>query len=196
MKVFYINLEHRKDRREHIESELNRLQLNGVRVNAIKKERGALGCCLSHLKILQECINCDNNELIMVLEDDAQFLIDRPTLNNMLLEFKNNTEASILCLGFNNLKPTIKSGPLLERSINTQTTSCYVVKTSFLPILIKSFQESANGLTKRLSSNNFCIDIYWKKLQQKYVFLIPKQRAVKQIESYSDILKRVTKYKV
>ena len=52
--VFYINLEHRKDRKEHVENELKKIGLNGQRFNAIKTKNGAIGCSMSHLRLLQD----------------------------------------------------------------------------------------------------------------------------------------------
>ena len=52
--AFYINLEHRTDRKEHVLNQLTNLGLPNVeRFNAIKMENGAIGCSMSHLKILK-----------------------------------------------------------------------------------------------------------------------------------------------
>ena len=40
--VFYINLEHRTDRKDQIESELNKMNLKYERFNAIKRKKGYL----------------------------------------------------------------------------------------------------------------------------------------------------------
>jgi GR25 family glycosyltransferase involved in LPS biosynthesis len=55
IKGFYINLDHRKDRKHHIENQLKQLQMTGniTRFNAIKNANGRIGCSLSHLKCLQ-----------------------------------------------------------------------------------------------------------------------------------------------
>lgn len=49
----YINLESRKDRREHIDQELKSIGINGIRFNAVKLQNGRIGCSMSHLKCLQ-----------------------------------------------------------------------------------------------------------------------------------------------
>ncbi len=51
--AFYINLDHRTDRKEHVEKELNIIGIHATRFEAIKMENGAIGCSMSHLKILQ-----------------------------------------------------------------------------------------------------------------------------------------------
>ena len=50
----YINLESRKDRREHIEQEMKSIGIRGIRFNAIKLQNGRVGCSMSHLKCLQD----------------------------------------------------------------------------------------------------------------------------------------------
>jgi GR25 family glycosyltransferase involved in LPS biosynthesis len=53
-KIFYINLEKRKDRREEIEKELNTFGLYYERFEAIETPGfGILGCGLSHLSVLK-----------------------------------------------------------------------------------------------------------------------------------------------
>ena len=54
--AFYINLDHRTDRKEHVEKELNIIGVNASRFEAIKMENGAIGCSMSHLKILQTAL--------------------------------------------------------------------------------------------------------------------------------------------
>ena len=49
---FYINLEHRTDRREHVEKELDKIGIKATRFNAIKMTNGAIGC--SYLMELPE----------------------------------------------------------------------------------------------------------------------------------------------
>ena len=53
-KIIYINLERRKDRKEHIENVLNKYDLQYERFEAIQTEGfGILGCGLSHLQVLK-----------------------------------------------------------------------------------------------------------------------------------------------
>ena len=73
--ALYINLENRLDRKEHIEKELEILDIPYERFNAIKiPEFGALGCSLSHIECLKYAIN-NNLDNILILEDDFQLTI-------------------------------------------------------------------------------------------------------------------------
>ena len=58
--ILYINLELRKDRNKEIIDELNKFNLTGERVDAIKHDDGYIGVALSHIKCLdiQSCLSC------------------------------------------------------------------------------------------------------------------------------------------
>ena len=71
--IFYINLEHRTDRKEHVENQLKLIGLKGQRFNAIKMENGAVGCSMSHLKLLQQALKLGLDH-IFIVEDDIEFL--------------------------------------------------------------------------------------------------------------------------
>ena len=52
--TYYINLKHRKDRKEETVNELKSFGINNpIRFNAIKDENGAIGCSKSHLEVLK-----------------------------------------------------------------------------------------------------------------------------------------------
>ena len=70
--VYYINLEERKDRKEHVEKQLDLLGWKYQRFNAIKNKSGRLGCSLSHLNLLMEAKKKDL-PYIVIIEDDIQF---------------------------------------------------------------------------------------------------------------------------
>ena len=70
--VFYINLNHRTDRKIQVENELNEMGWEYERFNAIKMKDGRVGCSMSHLKLLQMARD-KNLEYIVIVEDDIQF---------------------------------------------------------------------------------------------------------------------------
>ena len=51
--TWYINLEHRTDRKDQIEAELNKMGIVAERFPAIYDSFGALGCSMSHLAVWQ-----------------------------------------------------------------------------------------------------------------------------------------------
>ena len=72
--IFYINLEKRTDRKEHVEKELEKIGIYGAeRFNAISLINGAIGCSMSHIKCL-ETAKKNNWSHVLIVEDDIQFL--------------------------------------------------------------------------------------------------------------------------
>ena len=71
--AFYINLESRVDRKQHVEEQLSNIGICAARFNAIKLTNGAIGCSMSHLKCL-ELAKQNNWEHVLIVEDDILFL--------------------------------------------------------------------------------------------------------------------------
>jgi len=70
--ILYINLEHRKDRNEHILNEIHKICTDNSkihRIDAIKNDNGALGCGLSHIKALEYAVK-NEWKTVLILEDD------------------------------------------------------------------------------------------------------------------------------
>jgi len=51
--AFYINLETRPDRKQHVEEQLQNIGISAERFNAIRLQNGAIGCSMSHLKCIE-----------------------------------------------------------------------------------------------------------------------------------------------
>ena len=119
LKILYVNLDRRADRRKNIEGELKRLGLKGTRISAVdgqslspdeqdywmdrknfntlsrtpSKVFGRVGCYLSHLKLMKYAL--DNRIApLLVLEDDCKFLCDRNDVEIVMPK-----EAEIFYLG-------------------------------------------------------------------------------------------------
>jgi hypothetical protein len=200
--AIYINLDHRTDRRKLAEDEFDRLGIPEVRFPAIHNKDGRIGCIESHLTILKS----DLTNVTWVCEDDIEFLVDRDTLDTHINEFLKS-KADILCLGFANRRSKNYSDNLM-RSFDVQTTSSYIIKPSFKPILIDLWSGILDSLKTgkphplegafmklNVHKGDFLfLDQSWKLLQQSHVFVIPKIRCVKQRASFSDIEKEYVDY--
>ena len=83
-RAFYINLDHRHDRREQIEHELDKLGgLPAARVPGVLCQPPELGVLEAHLGILEEAEQGEAKPFV-VLEDDVQFLCSRFTLEEIV----------------------------------------------------------------------------------------------------------------
>lgn len=199
--VYFINLEHRTDRLEHITAELKKTNIDPEKINKINgiyfKYFGNLGCARSHVLALQAFIETpDNIQTCVIFEDDFIFSISQPTINTLVDSFFNEIENyDVLMLSSNTLNETTTPYSFITKIIDAQTLSGYSVSKKFAPILLNNFKTSVYHLEKaRYKVHNYCIDIYMKNLQpiSRWYCLSPK--IGKQIESFSDIENTVVDY--
>ncbi len=101
--AYYINLDSRTDRKEHVEEQMNIIGINAERFKAIRLPNGAIGCSMSHLKLL-ETAKANNFPHILIVEDDAIVTSQlQRTLNKM---------------GYESLGP-VATGQEAKRTIDT-----------------------------------------------------------------------------
>jgi glycosyl transferase family 25 len=164
--AFYINLEHRTDRKAHVENELNNIGIKATRFNAIKMENGAIGCSMSHLKLLE---NAKKNQLnhILIVEDDITFLdpLLFKTQIQKFFELHNNNWDVILFAG-NNMPPFEVIDDTCVKVNRCQTTTGYLVNGHYINVLITNIKM---GLTHLINKPNesvkYAIDKFWFILQ-------------------------------
>jgi GR25 family glycosyltransferase involved in LPS biosynthesis len=193
--TIFINLEHRQDRLNHVIKQLESLNINGTRLNAVKLKNGALGCTLSHIKCLE--LAKDNKwEQVFICEDDILFTNPTLLLNNIELFHKNNDiNWDVLIIGGNNCPPYTTINDYCIKVSSCQTTTGYIVKKHYYDTLLKNFKESANNLLKNPGQKKlYALDIYWKQLQKIDNWYMITPVSVIQKEDYSDIEQKVVKY--
>ena len=194
--VYYINLEHRTDRKEHVEKELSILGIkHSNRFNAIKMANGAIGCTLSHIKLLQ---NAKANGLpyIMIVEDDIQFT--KPTLFKDQLNglLQSGETWDVILIAGNNLPPYTKINEYCVQVRQCQTTTGYIVKEGYYDTLIENMREGVKKLMAEPHKHfYYAIDKYWFYLQQRDKWLLVTPLSVVQRVDYSDIERKLTNYR-
>ena len=193
--TLFINLDHRKDRLEHVEKEFEKMEIQGERFNAIKTASGAVGCTLSHIKCLEIAKERDY-EQVFICEDDITFT--NPELFKQNIEkFCMNEDImwDVLIIGGNNVPPYKQYYDYCARVFNCQTTTGYIVKQDFYDTMIKNFKEGVVNLMRDPANKRmFAIDIYWKKLQMENFWYMITPPTVTQYENYSDIENRNLNY--
>lgn len=109
----YINLDHRTDRREKMEQELERVGLNAERIRGMpyqeyngdqskvqvmfNRTKGAIGCHYSQVKIMEMALN--KGKSAFVLEDDVVFATDVIKRLDYAQDFLNNHNWDVFWLG-------------------------------------------------------------------------------------------------
>lgn len=192
--VYYINLEHRIDRKEQIETELSKIFLSFERFNAIKHANGAIGCGKSHIEILKKGLT-SNKDYICIFEDDFVWELQSEDVKEKLDSiFKQDFNIVLLSYHFPMISPKKLSKKKLGFFGNCQMASGYIIHKRFIPTLLKNFEKCIFMLETK-NNKNMAIDQSWKSLQIfENKFFVSSPRLGKQRPSYSDIEKKEVSY--
>jgi GR25 family glycosyltransferase involved in LPS biosynthesis len=194
----YINLESRKDRREHIEGELKSIGINSIRFNAIKLQNGRIGCSMSHLKCLQ-IAKKNNWPYVMICEDDLLFLdkgLAVKQMNHFLALHSDPKDiCNVMLIAGNNVPPYKVIDDTCIRVSHCQTTTGYIVKNAYYDTLIENIKTGIEKLMKNpTNAFSYSIDKYWIQLQKRDVWYLLAPIIAVQREDYSDIEQRTINY--
>lgn len=194
-RIVYINLDHRTDRREHTEHELNHLGVtNYTRFSAIRTPSPALGCALSHYHVVKQAA-LDQVSSLLVLEDDFDVLVDKETLNARIQTFMTQCpDYDVVMFDYN----LVTSEPVTEgiaRVLEARTATAYLVAGHYLTTLANCYEEACRAFTYEPWAHwLYANDIVWKVLQPKdkwYCFL---PRLMYQHGGYSDLSQRMIEH--
>jgi GR25 family glycosyltransferase involved in LPS biosynthesis len=204
--IYFINLEHRKDRLKHILGEIEKVEVDFQKVHRIDAIRmpflGILGCGKSHKLAMETFIRDiqDPDAFGLFLEDDFQFYNDKDT-TNLLIDsvFNNNKEMDVFMLSSYALESEhikqMDDGIEIRRVIRGQTLSGYAVKRSYAPKLLENYKNGIKMLeTLGYGEHEYCVDVHVKELQKTDMWLYTKPSIGCQMESYSDIQNEVKNY--
>ena len=192
--IFYINLEKRSDRKDHVEKELKKIGWNNYTIfNAIKNKNGKLGCSLSHLKIIQDAKK-NNLPYVVIIEDDIKFT--NPELFQKMLKIfldeKIDYDVYLIAGNLRGRSYRIRESILkVEKSF---TTTGYIVNSHYYDKMIENISEGIKNLIKEPNNGYFAIDTYLMKLQEKDNWYISYPRTVTQNPDYSDIENKNVNY--
>jgi len=192
--AFYINLLSRPDRKQHVENQLKSIGIKAERFNAIQMSNGAIGCSMSHLKII-ETAKANNWDHVLIVEDDILFTNPNLFVRQFNKFLSNYKDFDVVLIAGNNMPPYKIIDDSCVQVSRCQTTTGYLVQKHYYDILIKNYKEGILFLMKEPTKHVvYAIDKYWFNLQaiHKWYLIIPL--SVTQREDYSDIEKRPTNY--
>lgn len=205
--LFYINLEHRIDRKQHLEQQIQKMNqvieeekwgepIVPERFNAVHyPEFGALGCSISHLQALKLAKE-RNYPYICIFEDDV-ICVDPKLFLTQLRTFEEQFDQpwDMLILSGNNKKPYREVNDYCIRVLDLQTSTAYIVPNHYYDKLIQNMTESIEQLEQHpLRRYAYSLDIYWKRLQRSDQWFLLKPLTISQIEGYSDVEKKSVNY--
>lgn len=192
--AFYINLDSRPDRKQHVENQLSIVKIKAERFKAIKLTNGAVGCSMSHLKIL-ETAKQKNWDHVLIIEDDIKFLQPEIFINQLNLFLEKHKKFDVLLIAGNNMPPFTQIDNCCIKVSACQTTTGYLVQKHYFDILIKNIREGIKKLMREPEKHIlYALDKYWFKLQRQDNWYLIVPLTVTQREDYSDIEKKATNY--
>jgi glycosyl transferase family 25 len=192
--AFYINLESRTDRKTYVEAEFAKIGIPIQRFNAIKLQNGAIGCSMSHLKIISDAKK-HNLDHVLIVEDDIQFTNPELFIKQFNLFLANHAQFDVVLIGGNNVPPFKYIDDSCVKVTKCQTTTGYLVKNHYYDTIIHNYKNGINKLMKSPTNRyQYAIDKYWFHLQEKHDWYLIIPLTVTQREDYSDIEKRQTNY--
>lgn len=189
MKIYCINLERRKDRKEKMKNQLNSVNIPFEFIEAIDykdldrvsyylKGYGEHACLLSHIKTLEK-LKEDNENIGIILEDDVMLTTDfEEKLENFLKKVPQDWV--ILYLGF------IPMGEYSEGIIKMRGdlgAHAYCVRGGFIDELIEDYKTMVRSTDVVLASHQHVKSCYG---------IIPMLAI--QNEDYSDIQEKKVKW--
>jgi glycosyl transferase family 25 len=194
--TLFINLEHRKDRLEHVTKQFEKLGIKGERFNAIKTTSGAIGCTMSHIKCLELAIE-RNYDYVLICEDDITFL-DINIFTDSITKLYNDKEINwdVLLISGNNAPPYEKTRDYCVRISNCRCGTGYIVKNHYLKKLVQNMREGLAHLIRDPTNKpKYALDMYWNSLQRADQWYLLTPLTVVQAPCYSDIELRNVNYK-
>lgn len=190
-KVFYINLEHRKDRKKQITNEINKMKIPEnkiIRINAVRnKYNGHIGCCKSHIKTIEMAKKMNLNNII-VLEDDFVFTLLKKEIDEKINHFlKKYPNFDMIQLTTGHKKLEDINDKHIKKVKNATTSSGYIINKKFYNALLLDLNEAKekmekemiefnkknNNVLKKKHTTSNALDQHWGKLQKKsnwYIF--------------------------
>lgn len=141
--IKWINLDRRPDRRQHFETEMERVGFTAERVAAVdalttprplvwNSQPLAYGCNLSHELVLRQ-----HPEGALIFEDDAVFCPDFAERFPVFMQ-EVPDDWQLLYLGCNNTTPPIPVTPNVARVKQAFTTHAYAIRGQAISILLAS----------------------------------------------------------
>jgi len=189
--IYCINLDERTDRWEHAQKEFEKAGIKDrvIRFSAIRDNDGRVGIIKSNLGIIK-LAKKKGLKNVLVFEDDVEFIVDNPqdVLAKALEEV--NLDWTLFYLGANTHNKLIKIKPNLILLKNAFAVHSMAYSEKAYDTFIKRYE----GLS-RISSHNDILDVYLAQhFQEKYICLMVNPMMTTQMNSYSDIEKRVVNY--
>ena len=189
-KILYINLEHRTDKKELMEKELENMNWleKTTRFPGVYHEKTYYGCSMAHLNALKYA-KSQQFANVLIFEDDFEFLESKETVESHVTEFfrtHTNADFDVLFFSYFVEEGQDTSFDFLGKAISARTTSGYLVSSHYYDTLIDLFESNFPKLLETGMHWVYTIDQIWKQLQKNDRWFYFKPRLGKQRVSLND----------
>lgn len=193
--IYYINLDHRLDRKEAILAELYKEKVHPEKINRIPaiyhELNGHMGCVQSHMLALQKAME-KKHRRTLILEDDCYFI---RSPSRMIKKFFQKVGESwdVFFLGTNVRAFDTTPYSKVQRVTDSLCAHAYAVNHHYLEKLYSCFHVTLDLMKGDLFATQSlpkALDRVWHVLQKEDRWYIMDNLA-QQAESYSDICKKV-----
>jgi len=190
--IYCINLDERIDRWSHAQKEFEKAGIKDrvQRFSAIRNKDGRVGIIKSNLEIVKMAKK-KGLKNVLVFEDDVKFIVENPQeVLAASLEQIGNLDWTLFYLGANTHEKLIKIKPNLILLKNAFAVHSMAYSEKVYDTFIRKYE----GI-ERITKHSDILDVYIAQyFQTKYICLMVNPMMTTQINSYSDIEKRVVNY--
>lgn len=201
--IVYINLDHRKDRKKSILSELGRLGADRAKICRISAHydplNGTRGCVMSHIKAL-DLAKIKGWNHFLILEDDCLFTEDERKVDALIkLFFSLGLESwNVFFLGgrIDVYEKTFWS--YLIRILKSQRAHAYAVSSTYIDSLRTCYANALQSMEGDLfSAQSYfkALDYAWMPLQKEGRWYGGLESVARQSASFSDIEHKISERK-
>jgi GR25 family glycosyltransferase involved in LPS biosynthesis len=195
--IVYINLDHRTDRREHIESQFQQYGIHTYeRFPAWKHDIGIIGCTYSHQAVYKMAKEKGYRN-ILIFEDDFEFTVSPIQFWTFIQTmFQSNKSWDVCLLSYHAQeiasssscpqRVTTDSNIEYRRILQASVACGYIVQNHYYDTLIELYNTGIPLLEQTGQHWHYANDQYWKQLQQQDQWYGAFPRIGKQIAGYSD----------
>jgi len=177
-KIFYINLDTRKDRRENMEKNFKEYGLEAERFPGIVKIRGIIGCGYSHLGVLKLAKKRGYRN-VLIFEDDFMFCVSKEQFHNTVeLLFEQFPNFDVLFLSYSSdcieKYKELPEDKIANQLLEGTNASGYIVASHYFEKLIDLYEENLPKLEETFFHWIYANDQIWKNLSRVDNWYYPK----------------------
>ena len=138
---YYINLDRRTDRKEHLLSNLEEYNIVGVERQSAREDTNTpqLNLVNTTFDIYEKFLNTDA-ETLLILEDDCKFLDPLKTKYKEIMSDINSTDWDLFWLGGINRKPPVFYKNNCYRVSSPNYAQSYIIKRKMAEDILKHFK--------------------------------------------------------